>query len=260
MFKEKIVSFSPKEKIMLIILSILGIFIGFLSGFFAIGGGTMLVPALLMLGYDIKYAIGISVTQMVFSSLYGSYLNHKKGTLNFKSSIAVGIGGFLGAANSGYIVSHLSSHTLTLIFLSFVFLAIYKFFKSPNIAKKEEIDNNFLLFFIGYFVGTMSISVGIGGALLITPILVGFLHFPLKKALSSALFFVIFSSVSGFVSLAYSGFVHYKEGLLVGTFSLIGVYFGIKLSHKTEQKRHKKLLLIFYLIIMLLILKKLFYN
>ena len=243
---------------MLVILSILGIFIGFLSGFFAIGGGTMLVPALLMLGYDIKYAIGISVTQMVFSSLYGSYLNYKKGTLNLKNSISVGIGGFFGAANSGYIVSHLSSYTLTLIFLSFVFLAIYKFFKSPHVSDEKEINNNLLLFVIGYLVGTMSISVGIGGALLITPILVGFLHFPLKKALSSALFFVIFSSVSGFASLAYNGFVHYKEGFLVGIFSLVGVYFGIKLSHKTEHKRHKKLLLIFYVVIMLLILKKLF--
>ncbi len=240
-------------------LSLLGVFIGFLSGFFAIGGGTMLVPALLMMGYDIKFAIGISVTQMVFSSLFGSYLNYKKGTLHLKNSIAVGIGGFLGAANSGYIVSHLSSHTLTLIFLSFVVLAIYRFFKSPNISDKPEINNNILLFFIGYVVGSMSISVGIGGALLITPILVGFLRFQLKKALSSALFFVIFSSVSGFVSLSYHGYVHYLDGFIVGVSSLLGVYFGIMLSHKTDHKRHKKLLLIFYVIIMLLILKKLFH-
>jgi len=53
---------------MLVLLAGLGVFVGFISGFFAIGGGTVLVPALLFLGYDIKYAIGISVTQMVFSS------------------------------------------------------------------------------------------------------------------------------------------------------------------------------------------------
>ena len=243
---------------MTLFLAIIGVFIGFLSGFFAIGGGTMLVPVLLMAGYDIKFAIGISVTQMVFSSLFGSYLNYKKGVLNLKNSIAVGVGGFFGAANSGYIVKHLSSKILTVIFLSFVILAIYRFFKSPHVSDKKEINNNFLLFVIGYFVGTMSISVGIGGALLITPILVGFLHFPLKKALSSALFFVIFSSVSGFISLAINGYVHYYDGFIVGLFSLVGVYFGIGLSHKTEHKRHKKLLLIFYVVILILILKKLF--
>ncbi len=243
---------------MLISLAGLGVFVGFISGFFAIGGGTILVPILLFLGYDIKYAIGISVTQMVFSSLFGSYLNFKKGTLNLQNSIAIGIGGFLGAMNSGFIVKHLSSKILTVVFLSFVILAIYRFFKAPHISDKPEINNNTLLFVIGYFVGTVSISVGIGGALLITPILVGFLHFPLKKALSSALFFVIFSSVSGFISLSYYGYIEYSKGLTVGLFSLFGVYLGIMLSHKTEYKRHKRLLLIFYFIVMLLILDKIF--
>jgi uncharacterized membrane protein YfcA len=56
----------------------LGIVVGTLSGFFGIGGGTVLVPMLLALGYDTKVAIGIAVVQMVFSSIYGSYLNKKK--------------------------------------------------------------------------------------------------------------------------------------------------------------------------------------
>ncbi len=245
---------------MLLSLAILGIIVGFLSGFFAIGGGTMLVPALMFLGYDIKVAIGISVMQMVFSSLFGSYLNYKKGSLHIQNSLSVGIGGFFGALNSGFIVTHLSSRFLTIVFLCFVVLAIYRFFKSPQVSDKKEINNNILLFFIGYLVGSMSISVGIGGALLITPILVGFLHFPLRKALSSALFFVIFSSISGFISLSYFGHIDYQKGLIVGIFSLIGVYGGVYLAHKTEKSKHKKLLLIFYVIIMLLILKKLLFN
>ncbi len=245
---------------MLLSLAILGIVVGFLSGFFAIGGGTMLVPALMFLGYDIKVAIGISVMQMVFSSLFGSYLNYKKGSLHIQNSLSVGIGGFFGALNSGFIVTHLSSRFLTIVFLCFVVLAIYRFFKSPQVSDKKEINNNILLFFIGYLVGSMSISVGIGGALLITPILVGFLHFPLRKALSSALFFVIFSSISGFISLSYFGHIDYQKGLIVGIFSLIGVYGGVHLAHKTEKSKHKKLLLVFYVIIMLLILKKLLLN
>jgi uncharacterized membrane protein YfcA len=46
---------------MTIELIVIGSLIGVLSGFFGIGGGAILVPALLMLGFDIKSAVGISV-------------------------------------------------------------------------------------------------------------------------------------------------------------------------------------------------------
>ncbi|MDX1296432.1 MAG: TSUP family transporter, partial [Sulfurimonadaceae bacterium] len=65
-------------------LALIGIGVGVLSGFFGIGGGTILVPALLLMGFDMKTAIGISIVQMVFASVYGSYLNSKKGTLDIK--------------------------------------------------------------------------------------------------------------------------------------------------------------------------------
>ena len=55
----------------------LGLFVGFLSGFLGIGGGAVAVPILVFLGFDVKYAIGVSVLQMVFSSVYGSLLNIK---------------------------------------------------------------------------------------------------------------------------------------------------------------------------------------
>ena len=46
---------------------LIGVVVGFISGFFGIGGGTVVVPAMMLFGYDIKYAIGISIMQMIFS-------------------------------------------------------------------------------------------------------------------------------------------------------------------------------------------------
>jgi len=242
---------------MIIELAVIGIFVGFISGFFGVGGGTILVPILMYLGFDIKEAIGISIVQMVFSSMYGSYLNHKRGTLKLSSTIFFGIGGFVGGLGSGYVVDTLSSKTLTIILLLVIIFAIYKFFATPAVSDKKEIENRVLFFVIGVMIGVLAMSVGIGGALLLTPIMVAFLHFDIKKAVSAALFFVVFSSVSGFVSLSYYGYIDYYHGVIIGISSLIGVFFGISVAHKTDPKRHKNLILVLNFIILALIINKL---
>ncbi len=238
-------------------LLLAGVLVGGISGFFGIGGGTILVPILLYLGFDIKEAIGISVVQMVFSSLFGSYLNLRKGTLKISSTIFFGFGGFLGGLSSGFIVHHLSSATLTWMFLGVVLFAIYKFFHAPSMSQKKPIENRLLFLGIGIMIGMFATSIGIGGALLLTPIMVGFLHYDIKVAVSTALFFVVFSSISGLISLSTYGYVDYSDGIMIGVASLIGVYFGVQLAHKTEAKKHKNMILGLNFIILALIINKL---
>jgi uncharacterized membrane protein YfcA len=237
---------------------VIGITAGFFSGFLGVGGGTILVPILLYMGLSMKVAIGISVTQMLLSSIYGSTLNYLKGSLKINSGIYIGIGGFVGALFSGYIIKISTHEILGGIFLSLVAFSIIKFFISPSETQKEEINSKPLFILIGFFVGAVSISVGVGGALLITPILVGFLHFPLKKAVSLSLFFVVFSSISGFISQSYYGNIDYELGFTVGIASLVGVYFGIKMYHKIDTKIHKKILLFWYILIFILVFEKIF--
>ena len=39
----------------------IGLFVGVISGFFGVGGGMLLVPMLMAIGFDIKSAIAASV-------------------------------------------------------------------------------------------------------------------------------------------------------------------------------------------------------
>lgn len=236
---------------MLLELLLLGAGTGMLSGFFGVGGGTILVPFLLLLGYDMKNAVGIAVVQMVFSSIYGSYLNLKKGTLDVKMVFTIGLGGFIGALNSGFIVANVSAQTLEVTFLGFVMFALTRLFIKTKEVSEPKSANIFLLFIIGYIVGTFSVSIGVGGSILIVPILVGFLHVPLKNAISAGLFFVVFSSLSGLISIGYQGHIDYATGAIIGAASLIGVRFGIYLKHLSEDTLQKRLLLFFYAAILL---------
>jgi len=242
----------------LITAIIIGIIVGFFSGFLGIGGGTILVPVLLFLGFDLKEAIGISVTQMMMSSFYGSYLNYKKGLLKIKNGLSLALGGALGASLSGFIVKYTPKEILGAIFLTLVLIAIIRFFITVKEPQQEPPIDNKKLFIIGFFVGAIAISVGVGGAILITPILVGFLKYKLKTTVSLSLFFVVFSSVFGFISQSLAGHINYVEGFIIGLASLIGTYFGIKLYHKIDTKIHKKILLLWYIFIFFAMIYKLY--
>ncbi|MEA2112138.1 MAG: sulfite exporter TauE/SafE family protein [Campylobacterota bacterium] len=232
---------------MVLELGFLGIVVGVLSGFFGIGGGTILVPILLFIGFDIKTAIGISVIQMVFSSLYGSYLNFKKGTLDFQMVLIIGVGGFLGALFSSLVIANVASITLEIVFLLFVLFALIRMYFKPKEDAAPKQPHSVLLFFIGLVLGLFSISIGVGGSILLVPLLVGFLHVSLKNAISAGLFFVVFSSVSGVISLGFGGTLDYESGIVIGLASLLGVALGVWLKHKTNDVIQKRLLMMFYI-------------
>ncbi|WP_457560506.1 sulfite exporter TauE/SafE family protein [Caminibacter sp.] len=238
---------------------IIGIIVGFFSGFLGIGGGTILIPLLLFIGFGFKEAVGISVTQMMLSSIYGSYLNYKKGLLKVNHAFSIAIGGAIGASLSGIILTYASSKLLGAIFLSLILIAIIRFFITVKEPHDEPPIDNKKLFIIGFFVGMISSSVGVGGAVLITPILVGFLKYKLKTTVSLSLFFVIFSSTAGFISQSVAGHINYTEGFTIGLASLIGTYFGVKLYHKIDTKIHKKLLLVWYIFVFFATMYKLYF-
>ena len=202
------------------------------------------------MSYDMKTAIGISVVQMVFSSLYGSFLNFKKGSLEFDTVLSIGIGGFVGALLSGWVIASVSADVLEAVFLIFVCIAIARMAYSPAHYKQSKDVHPIVLFLIGVVLGVFAISIGVGGSILLVPILVGFLHFEIKKAISAGLFFVVFSSVSGLISLSLVGHIEYLDGLIIGAASLIGVYFGVHLNHKTSSVLQKRMLLGFYITVL----------
>ena len=227
-------------------LLFLGAAVGTLSGFFGVGGGTILVPALLLMGYDMKVAIGISVVQMVFSSIYGSYLNLRKGTLDIKMVAMIGTGGFAGALLSPFIIKTLPEEVLEWIFLSFVLFALARMFFKTKEHQDERSAHPLILLSIGAVLGAFAISIGVGGSILLVPILVGFLHVPLKKAVSAGLFFVVFSSLSGFIGLSIAGAIDYQSGVIIGIASLVGVAGGIWLKHHVHDTHHRAALMLFY--------------
>ena len=238
-------------------LAIFGIITGFSSGFFGIGGGTILVPLLLATGFVMKEAVAISIMQMVFSSIYGSFLNAKKAKDVVKDGVILGIGGSIGGLLSGYIIPNVSNEFLQYLFIAILIFTIIKIFYSPAIQTENiQIRNTYVLILIGAVIGIFAMSIGVGGSILLTPILVGYLKYDLKAATALGLFFVIFSSIAGFISTSYHGQMLFVEGATVGIGSLIGVYFGIKVKDMVKATSYKNYVLLLNILVLAIMLYK----
>jgi uncharacterized membrane protein YfcA len=248
-------------------LIFVGLFVGVISGFFGVGGGMILVPLLMALGFDIKSAIAISTVQMVFSSVNGSLMNYRKGKLDVGQGIWVGIGGIIGGIVGAGLTDVLPRATLEYVFLVLIVFALWRIVtaKKPHPDQEEGRFSSAALFGIGLGIGIVAMMLGVGGSVMLTPILVGFLHFPTKKAATAGLFFVVFSSIAGLgYKLAAGTFgalsLSWVTVLSVAVAALVGVMGGIALKDRVHDTHHRLWLIGLYVVILGLLLKKVFFD
>ena len=115
-----------------------------------------------------------------------------------------------------------------------------------------------ILLAVGLAAGFLSGMVGIGGGIIIVPVLVYFLGITQHQAQGTTLFMFLFPiGILGVMNYHKQGYVDYKTALIICSTFVFGSYFGSKLSISLDQKTVKQ---IFGAIIILLGAKMLFWK
>ena len=82
----------------LVALLVIGLAAGLAAGLLGIGGGILLVPAMvLLLGFDQHVAQGTSLLVIIPAAIAGSWTHHRGGRLNLRDAAGVAAGGIVGA-------------------------------------------------------------------------------------------------------------------------------------------------------------------
>ena len=122
-------------------------------------------------------------------------------------------------------------------------------------SKSMTITTLLILLAVGLLAGFLSGMVGIGGGIIIVPVLVYFLGFSQHQAQGTTLFmFLLPIGILGVMNYHKQGYVDYKTALIISTTFVFGSYFGSKLAISIDQKAIKQ---IFGAIIILLGIKML---
>lgn len=124
--------------------------------------------------------------------------------------------------------------------------------------KPMDLTIIFILLAVGLLAGFLSGMVGIGGGIIIVPVLVYFLGFTQHQAQGTTLFmFLLPIGILGVMNYHKQGYVDYKTALIICSTFIFGSYFGSKLAISLDQKTIKQ---IFGVVIILLGAKMLFWK
>jgi len=105
-------------------LSLVGVVAGLLAGLLGIGGGSVISPLMLMLGYNPKKTTVITAFAIPFSAFSAFVTYWAMGSINWHLLIVASSGGFIGAtAGTVYMQRNLNANTVKKI-LAFILLLV----------------------------------------------------------------------------------------------------------------------------------------
>jgi uncharacterized membrane protein YfcA len=229
--------------VLLAVLAGLGFGGGFLAGLLGIGGGVVMVPALLYLppllgvaGPDLRQVAGMTMVQVFAASALAYWVNRRRRTASPRvvrwmgGGMVVGTG--VGALTSGFVGVWVLQATFAVLVLV---TAPLLFLRPPADEVGEGPAREFSPLLgagLALGVGLLSGLVGIGGAFLLIPLMIYALGLPTRLAIGSSLGILVAGGLVGAVAKLETGQVPrlWAAVLCAGTVpgSLVGAYLSAR--------------------------------
>jgi hypothetical protein len=98
-------------------LAAIGTAAGVFSGLFGVGGGTVMVPLLVLwLGYDERRATGTSLAAIVFIATVAAATNGAYGNVHLRDGLLVGLPAMGGVVAGTWLQQRISRRAISLLF------------------------------------------------------------------------------------------------------------------------------------------------
>ena len=107
---------------------------------------------------------------------------------------------------------------------------------------------NFISFAIGLCAGIFGGLVGIGGGLIMIPLMVGILKFSQHKAHGTSLVALVFTGISGAIIYALNGSVDIQAAVLLAVTAVLTARLGAHYAHSLAEWKLKKAFGVFLLV------------
>lgn len=254
-------------------LIVVSFIVGILSGFFGFGGGFILTPFLISLGFPTNISVGTTVTQIFMSSITALIKHKRSGNIDLRAGLIIAVMSFFGAEAGAQLIEHLKrtgtfyldfivslSYAIILGFISLCIL--YEKYKSRhqgskrrnlkdevrkvrippiiNLSKSESGSiSAWIMVLAGLCTGFLAGFLGAGGGFILIPILIYVIGYNPPTAVGTCTFQMALNCAYASFTHATKGNVLFQISALTFIGSFIGLQVGISAVRHADEAKFK---------------------
>ncbi len=223
----------------IIVLIVVGMLVGVLSGTFGIGGGTVIVPALVWLGLSQRNAAATSTLAIVPTSISGVISYATGGHVDWLAAALLFCGMFVGGQIGSWLLSRLPELVLRWIFVAFlVFVVINQvsFVPSRDHQITMTVATGVCMVLLGVVIGMLAGLLGIGGGALAVPALSILFGASDLIARGTSLLAMFPNSITTSVANLKRNLVHVKAALIIGLVAAVTAPLGTWIAGEVSPR------------------------
>jgi uncharacterized membrane protein YfcA len=213
---------------------LVGLVAGFLSGLFGVGGGILIVPALvLLLGFTQRLAHGTSlaaVLPIAIASLTSYAVEDK---VDWKVGALLAVGAVAGAVIGTHILHRLPHDMLAIIFaVLLVATAVRLLFDHSDAGGRGDLHPLTIvsLVIVGLITGVLAGLLGVGGGIFVVPAMVVGYGIPAAVAKGTSLAMIVPTSIVGTWRNRANRNVDLRVAVVLGLAGVVSAFIGGKIS------------------------------
>ncbi|MCG1813915.1 sulfite exporter TauE/SafE family protein [Staphylococcus epidermidis] len=246
----------------MIIMLLIGIFGGLISGLVGIGGAIIIYPMLLLLPplvglptYSAYIASGLTSSQVFFSTLSGSFKAYKNKDFSRTLVLNMGSGMIIGSILGAILANLINVQFVNMVYIIIALLALILMFIKVAPSTSHIKFNRLLLITIGGIIGLVSGIVGAGGAFIIIPVLLVIFKLPMNTVVTNSIVIAFISSIGAFIIKLLQGYIPVNSAIPLILGSILFTPLGMKIGQKIPDYIQK---MIVSILIVIAIIKLIF--
>lgn len=238
----------------------IGVVAGLLSGLFGVGGGVVVVPALMALaGIDQRRASATSPVAIAPAAVVGAVTYAVQGEVHWLAALTLAVGSVVGAPVGARLLRTIPRRVLPWIFVGFITVVLVSLFTTVPTRGGDVhfgVVEAAVLLGLGLLSGVLSGLVGVGGGVVIVPGLEVALGAGDLLAKGTSLLTMVPTSVSGTVANLRRRAVDVRVGLIVGVTAAVCSPVGAWLARLVDPRVGTWLFAAFLVAVAVIVLRR----